>query len=217
MASSPSKFNIDLELLDFLPRPRFEPMGSLMSACWTRDLLSNGFRSISPSSAVIRLLLPLVGSRREPVLRCTMSWPMVERSQICLTTCVFHLFRQSVELLTVLLQIIAASPYTAPIYEYSAALPTGNYEDFADLAGCGQGSSGLNKYSSVFDCLVAADSDVLQNASGTVSTTRGYFGSFAFVPVIDGDYIQERPSLQLSHGEVSGKRILVGVGVLQPE
>ncbi len=29
--------------------------------------------------------------------------------------------------------------------------------------------------------------------------------------VIDGDYIQERPSVQLSRGRVSGRRLLVGV------
>lgn len=55
---------------------------------------------------------------------------------------------------------------------------------------------------------------MLQNASGLVSTTRGYFGTFAFLPVIDDDYIQGRPSQQLLAGEVSGKRILVGVSFL---
>jgi hypothetical protein len=79
------------------------------------------------------------------------------------------------------------------------------------LAGCGQDGSQSSLYSSAFECLVAADTTILQNASGTVSTTQGYFGSFAFLPVIDGNYIQERPSLQLSQGRVSGVRILVGV------
>lgn len=58
---------------------------------------------------------------------------------------------------------------------------------------------------------MAADTEVLQNASGTVSTTRGYFGSFAFSPVVDGDYIRRRPSRQLELGKVAGKRLLVGV------
>ncbi|PSR81810.1 Alpha/Beta hydrolase protein [Coniella lustricola] len=47
-------------------------------------------------------------------------------------------------------------------------------------------------------------------ASGNVSESRGYFGSLAFLPVIDGKYIRERPSEQLSRGKVSGERILVG-------
>lgn len=57
---------------------------------------------------------------------------------------------------------------------------------------------------------------MLQNASGTVSTTRGYFGSFGFLPVIDGDYIQQQPSVQLPLGNVSGKRLLVGVSASFP-
>ncbi|KAI1639824.1 Alpha/Beta hydrolase protein [Biscogniauxia mediterranea] len=106
--------------------------------------------------------------------------------------------------------IIAASPYTPSIYRYSDPTPTAHYDTFVELVGCGQDSSSLAQYSSAFDCLVAADTEVLQNASGTVSTTQGYFGSFAFLPVIDDDYIQKRPSQQLSLGQVSGKRLLVG-------
>lgn len=73
------------------------------------------------------------------------------------------------------------------------------------------GSSELSKYAKTFDCLVAADSDLLQNASGTVSTTLGYWGSFAFLPVMDDDYIQELPSVQTMSGKIVGKRVLVGV------
>ena len=69
----------------------------------------------------------------------------------------------------------------------------------------------MTQYSSTFDCLVATDSVALQNASGTVSTTRGIFGTFAFLPVLDGDFIRTRPSEQLLLGQVSGNRLLVGV------
>lgn len=110
-----------------------------------------------------------------------------------------------------MLQIIAASPYTPAIHGYRDPVPKGNYEIFAELAGCGEGSSEAKRHSSVFDCLVAADTTVLQNASGTVSESRGYFGSFAWLPVVDGDMIQRRPSSQLLSGDVSGKRLLVGV------
>ncbi|KAI0148284.1 putative carboxylesterase [Hypoxylon sp. NC0597] len=106
--------------------------------------------------------------------------------------------------------IIAASPYLPPVYRYNDSVPTARYDKFVDLAGCGQSSYKLSNFTSAFDCLVAADSAVLQNASGAVSTTQGYFGSFAFLPVVDGDYIQERPSEQFLHGNVTGKRILVG-------
>jgi hypothetical protein len=102
------------------------------------------------------------------------------------------------------------------IYNYNDSVPTGNYDCFAELAGCGNSSSRMSQYLSTFDCLVATDSLVLQNASGTVSTTRGYFGTFAFLPVLDGELIQTRPSEQLLLGQVSGQRLLLGVSTGLP-
>lgn len=108
-------------------------------------------------------------------------------------------------------QLIAASPYSHAIYDYRDAVPTNYYREFASLAGCGQNSSHLQQHASVFQCLVAAESEILQYASGNVSESFGYYGSWAFLPVIDQDYVQERPSVQLSKGLVAGRRILVGV------
>ncbi|RWA11637.1 hypothetical protein EKO27_g3486 [Xylaria grammica] len=102
--------------------------------------------------------------------------------------------------------IIAASPYFPSVYRYSDSFPKARYDKFVELAGCSKPPAN----ETTFDCLVAADTKVLQNASGTVSTTLGYFGSFAFLPVIDDDYIQERPATQLLRGKLSGKRVLVG-------
>ncbi|KAI5861611.1 putative carboxylesterase [Durotheca rogersii] len=106
--------------------------------------------------------------------------------------------------------VIAASPYLPPVHRYDDAVPTAHYNEFVKLAGCGQDSLARSNYPSTFACLVAADSVVLQNASGTVSTTQGYFGSFAFVPVVDDDYIQGLPSIQSLTGRVNGKRLLLG-------
>ncbi|KAH7165168.1 Alpha/Beta hydrolase protein [Dactylonectria macrodidyma] len=85
-------------------------------------------------------------------------------------------------------------PYTPPIYCYNETVPNGHYAAFAELAGCSEGSPGLQKHRNVFDCLIAANSAVLQNASGTVSMTRGYFGSFSWLPLL--------------LGRVSGKHLL---------
>ncbi|PWY92926.1 carboxylesterase family protein [Aspergillus heteromorphus CBS 117.55] len=105
-------------------------------------------------------------------------------------------------------QIIAASAYSPPSYKYNDGVPEQHYRRFAELVGCGAESLD-GRFASTFDCLVAAPSAQLQNASGTVSTS-GLFGTFGFLPVVDGEFLQERPSLQLSQGRVSGKRILVG-------
>ncbi|KAI1428741.1 Alpha/Beta hydrolase protein [Xylaria sp. FL1777] len=102
--------------------------------------------------------------------------------------------------------VIAASPYFPTVYRYSDSFPKTRYDKFVELAGC----SNPVANQTTFDCLVAADTEVLQNASGTTSTTVGYFGSFAFLPVIDDDYIQERPASQLFSAKLGGKRVLVG-------
>ena len=85
-------------------------------------------------------------------------------------------------------------------------MPAQHYQAFADAAGCSGSSS-----TTVFDCLVNADTAVLQSASATVSTS-GEFGTFAFLPVTDGNFIQATPSQQLLKKAVSGKRLLAGVG-----
>ena len=90
-------------------------------------------------------------------------------------------------------------------YKYNDQVPTQYYQAFAKAAGCNGGSS-----TAVFNCLVNADTAVLQNASATVSVS-GEFGTFAFLPVTDGTFIQGAPSQQLLEKAVSGKRLLVGV------
>jgi carboxylesterase type B len=107
--------------------------------------------------------------------------------------------------------VIAACPYSPAIHRYDDSVPTAYFEHFAEHAGCGENSTQLAQYESVFECLVSAESDTLQYASGNVSKSYGYFGSWAFLPVVDGDFIQARPSLQFARARVSGNRILVGV------
>ena len=109
--------------------------------------------------------------------------------------------------------------YLAKQYNYNDQIPTQNYQAFAKAVGCSGGSNitNLNAHSlssttslSVFDCLVNADTTVLQNASATISES-GDFGTFAFLPVTDGVFIQSIPSQQLLNGTLSGKRLLLGV------
>lgn len=98
--------------------------------------------------------------------------------------------------------------YLAKQYHYNDQVPTQHYEAFAKAAGCIAGSNTTE--SSVFNCLVSANTAVLQNASATVSQS-GEFGTFAFLPVTDGNFVQAAPSQQLLEKAVSGKRLLIGV------
>lgn len=122
----------------------------------------------------------------------------------------FHALAYGGEQTDLFSNVIAASPYSYAIYDYCDPVPTNYYHEFASLAGCGQDSPCLEKYPSVFQCLVETESEVLQYASFNFSESLGTYGSWAFLPVIDHDYIQERPTAQLSKGLVAGRRILVG-------
>ncbi|KAJ5543708.1 hypothetical protein N7513_007216 [Penicillium frequentans] len=103
--------------------------------------------------------------------------------------------------------IIASSPYTVTQYRYDDQVPTGHYQAFARQAGCLVGDNSASPQT--FACLMNADTNTLQNASGVVSTS-GAWGTFAFLPVIDGHFIRELPSKQLLEKKISGKRVLTG-------
>lgn len=105
-------------------------------------------------------------------------------------------------------QIIAASPYTAPQFEYNDDIPKIHYHDFAARVGCYEGMSSSEH--SIFECLVRANTEELQYASSNISTS-GAWGTWAFLPVTDGEFVQDLPSRQLLEKRVSGKRILSGV------
>lgn len=102
--------------------------------------------------------------------------------------------------------LIVASVYLAKQYRYNDQVPTQYYQAFAEAAGCTHAS---NTTTTVFNCLVGADTAVLQNASATVSES-GEFGTFAFLPVTDGNFVRAAPSQQLLEKAVSGKRLLIG-------
>ncbi|KAJ5179943.1 CAZyme family CE10 [Penicillium capsulatum] len=101
--------------------------------------------------------------------------------------------------------IIAASPYSGPQYHYNDDAPMDHYRDFARRAGCHVDDDRVS--SAVFDCLVDADTEVLQYASANVSIS-GAWGTWAFLPVTDGDFLRTLPSKQLHDKKVSGKRML---------
>ncbi|KAI4136186.1 MAG: hypothetical protein LQ341_005802 [Variospora aurantia] len=84
------------------------------------------------------------------------------------------------------------------------------YYAFAAAAGCFGGFPQGNLSASIFQCLVGKDTETLQNASAYVSGNSRY-GTWAFLPVTDGSFIQQLPSQQLLEKRVNGRRMLAGV------
>ncbi|KAK0255160.1 hypothetical protein LTS09_009916 [Friedmanniomyces endolithicus] len=105
---------------------------------------------------------------------------------------------------------IAASPYLPMQYGYKDWVPSQSYYAFATQVGCAPTTPYLKNGSTpIFECLMSKDSATLINASATVSE-EGSFGTWAFLPVTDGIFIQDLPSRQLGRGKVNGLNMLVG-------
>lgn len=94
-------------------------------------------------------------------------------------------------------------------YGYADFQPSQAYYAFAEAVGCFSGFAYGNTSSTVFECLVGKDTKILQRASQQISVS-GTYGTWAFLPVTDGAFIQQRPSEQLLKKQVNGVRILSG-------
>ncbi|KAL8650963.1 MAG: hypothetical protein Q9226_004923 [Calogaya cf. arnoldii] len=104
---------------------------------------------------------------------------------------------------------IASSSYLPHQYGYADFVPTQSYYAFASAAGCFNGLAQNNRNTSIFNCLINTDTETLQKASSTVSGSSRY-GTWAFLPVTDGSFIQQTPSQQLLTKRVNGRRMLSG-------
>lgn len=104
---------------------------------------------------------------------------------------------------------IVASPYLPQQFGYADMMPTQSYFAFAAFAGCFGGMPYINTSASIFECLLTKDTRTLQQASAVISAS-GRFGTWAFLPVTDGQLIQDIPSQQLLKQRVNGHRILSG-------
>lgn len=102
---------------------------------------------------------------------------------------------------------ITASPYVPTQYKYNDFTPTQAYYAFATAAGCPPRFAYGNTSQTIFECLQSQDSPILQRASNEISTS-GPFGSWAFLPVTDGDFIRETPSQALLKRRINGLRHL---------
>ncbi|GAB7365090.1 hypothetical protein MBLNU230_g6181t1 [Neophaeotheca triangularis] len=104
---------------------------------------------------------------------------------------------------------IVASPYLPQQFGYADMVPTQSYFAFAAFAGCFNGMPYNNASASIFECLLEKDTRTLQQASAVISES-GRLGTWAFLPVTDGQLIQQLPSQQLLKQQVNGHRMLSG-------
>ncbi|KZP16238.1 alpha/beta-hydrolase [Athelia psychrophila] len=91
---------------------------------------------------------------------------------------------------------MTSSTFLPSQYPGDAVIPATIYNEVASGAGCANAAN-------TFTCLVAVDAGTL-GALGDTIVTDSFFGTFAFVPVVDGTFIVERPTQTLQKGNHNG-------------
>lgn len=99
-------------------------------------------------------------------------------------------------------------------YGYKDWQPSQAYYAFATMVGCAPNLPYGAHPETIFDCLVTKDTDTLQNASATLSES-GKYGTWCFLPVTDGAFVQDLPSRQLLRKEINGLNLLVSNNALE--
>ncbi|KAF8969096.1 Alpha/Beta hydrolase protein [Flammula alnicola] len=95
---------------------------------------------------------------------------------------------------------MTSSTYLPSQYPFNDRIPELLYSEVITQTNCSSASDTL-------DCLRAADVGLLQAANVKISSS-GFFGTFIFVPVVDGTFITARPTELLKQGKLNGQIVL---------
>ncbi|KAG1731964.1 Alpha/Beta hydrolase protein [Suillus paluster] len=95
---------------------------------------------------------------------------------------------------------MTSSMYLPSQYNYNDRIPEMLYNMVVNGTNCTSSSDTLS-------CLRAADVNTLQTLNHNINL-NGFFGTATFVPVVDGDFILDRPTVMVSKGRLNGDYLL---------
>ncbi|KAJ6603567.1 alpha beta-hydrolase [Mycena vulgaris] len=95
---------------------------------------------------------------------------------------------------------MASSTFLPSQYHYNDRIPELYYSEVAAQTNCTRAKDSLA-------CLRAADVTALSNANVKINGD-GFFGTFSLGPVVDGEFIAQRPTLALAQGKLNPKALL---------
>ncbi|KAJ7235638.1 alpha beta-hydrolase [Mycena haematopus] len=95
---------------------------------------------------------------------------------------------------------ITSSTYLPPQYHFNDHIPELLFSEVVAQTNCTSATDPLA-------CLRAADSTTLETTNTNINL-GAFFGTFLVVPVIDGTFITQRPTLSLLEGKVNGEALL---------
>ncbi|KAL0571562.1 hypothetical protein V5O48_010403, partial [Marasmius crinis-equi] len=91
---------------------------------------------------------------------------------------------------------ITVSTFLPSHYEYNDQIPEGLYNEVLSRTNCTSSSNHLS-------CLRAVDAGLLATINEDINPA-GFFGTFTFVPVIDGAFVKRRLTEDLKQGKFNG-------------
>ncbi|KAJ7470993.1 Alpha/Beta hydrolase protein [Mycena latifolia] len=95
---------------------------------------------------------------------------------------------------------ITSSTFLPSQYHFDDRIPEMTFSEVVAQTNCTSASD-------VMACLRAVDAGILATANTNINRAA-FFGTFTLVPVVDGTFITQRPTLSLLEGKVNGKALL---------
>ncbi|KAJ6496021.1 Alpha/Beta hydrolase protein, partial [Mycena sanguinolenta] len=95
---------------------------------------------------------------------------------------------------------ITSSTFLPSQYKYNDRVPEALFSEFVAQTNCTSATDALA-------CLRAVDANALATVNANINAA-GFFGTFVTVPVVDGVFITQRPTLSLLEGKVNGEALL---------
>ncbi|KDR83231.1 hypothetical protein GALMADRAFT_221150 [Galerina marginata CBS 339.88] len=95
---------------------------------------------------------------------------------------------------------ITSSTFLPSQYHFNDRIPETLYNETVAQTNCSSAADTLN-------CLRNADLNTLQTANKVINSS-GFFGTFVFVPVVDGTFITDRPTQLLKEKKINGQALL---------
>ncbi|KAJ7131992.1 alpha beta-hydrolase [Mycena filopes] len=95
---------------------------------------------------------------------------------------------------------ITSSTFLPSQYQYNDRIPELLFSEVVAQTNCATATDAMS-------CLRAANATALQTANTNINL-GGFFGTFVFVPVVDGTFITQRPTLSFMQGKVNGEALL---------
>ncbi|KAG1838526.1 Alpha/Beta hydrolase protein [Suillus subalutaceus] len=95
---------------------------------------------------------------------------------------------------------MTSSTFLPSQYNYNDRIPEMLYSEVVNGTNCTSSSDTLS-------CLRAADVNTLETLNYNINA-NGFFGSYVFVPVVDGTFILERPTVTIREGRLNGNYLL---------